>query len=151
MLKQRTSQNQKQKLSSTLRSWLPILQSDLDALPEAIEPFIQANPFIEVRVGNEKPDKKFEKKSFFQELSRNSVSETIEALTINKKTLYETLDEQINPPLFPTKISQDIAYEIIENINHEGYFEKESLPEIAKKLNVDESKIEKIRTRFSCL
>jgi RNA polymerase sigma-54 factor len=151
MLKQRASQNQKQKLSSTLRGWLPILQSDLDSLPEAIEPFVQANPFIQVRAGNEKPDKKFAKKSFFNELSKNSVSETIEALTINKKTLFETLDEQINPPLFPTKISQEIAYAIIENINHEGYFEQEALPEIAKKLNVDESKVEKIRERFSYL
>ncbi len=151
MLKQRASQNQKQKLSSTLRGWLPILQSDLDALPEAIEPFVQANPFIQVRPGNEKPDKKFAKKSFFQELSRNSVSETIEALTINKKSLYETLNEQINPPLFPTKISQDIAYKIIENIDSEGYFEKHTLKEIATSLHVDENKVEKIRERFAYL
>jgi len=150
-MKLRVSQNQKQKLSSTLRGWLPILQSGLDSLPEAIEPFVQANPFIQVRAGNEKPDKKFKKKSFFNELSKNSVSETIEALTINKKSLFETLDEQINPPLFPTKISQDIAYEVIENINHEGYFEKEALYEISKKLNVDELRVEKIRQRFSYL
>ncbi len=150
-MKLRVSQNQKQKLSSTLRGWLPILQSDLDSLPEAIEPFVQANPFIQVRAGNEKPDKKFAKKNFFKELSKNSVSETIEALTLNKKTLYETLDEQINPPLFPTKISQEIAYAIIENINHEGYFEKESLPEISKKIGVSIDKIEKVRSRFSYL
>jgi RNA polymerase sigma-54 factor len=150
-MKLRVSQNQKQKLSSTLRGWLPILQSDLDSLPEAIEPFVQANPFIQVRAGNEKPDKKFSKKSFFTELSKNSVSETIEALTINKKSLFETLDEQINPPLFPTKISQEIAYEIIENINHEGYFEQDSLQLIAKKLGVDEQRVEKIRQRFTYL
>jgi len=147
----RVSQNQKHKLSSTLRGWLPILQSDLDSLLEVIEPFVQANPFIQVRAGNEKLDKKFAKKSFFNELSKNSVSETIEALTINKKTLFEVLYEQINPPLFPTKISQDIAYEIIENIDHEGYFDKDSLPEIAKKFNIDELKVEKIRERFSYL
>ncbi len=151
MLKQRVSQNQKQKLSSTLRSWLPILQSDLDSLTEAIEPFVQANPFIQVRAGNEKPDKKFAKKSFFSELSKNSVSETIEALTINKKSLYDTLYEQINPPLFPTKISQNIAYEIIENINHEGYFDAESTSKIAKKLCIDESRVESVRGRFSYL
>lgn len=148
MLKQRVSQSQKQKLSSTLRGWLPILQSDLDSLVEAIEPFVQANPFIQVRAGNEKPDKRFSKKSFFNELSKNSVSETIEALTINKKSLHETLREQINPPLFPTSISQEIAYEIIENLNEEGYFDKLSLVEISSKLGVDEEKIEKIRKRF---
>ncbi len=151
MLKQRVSQNQKQKLSSTLRSWLPILQSDLESLPEAIEPFVKANPFIQVRAGNEKPDKKFAKKSFFSELSKNSVSETIEALTLDKKSLYQTLYEQINPPLFPTKISQNIAYEIIENINHEGYFDKNSIKEISKKLSISHEQIEKIRQRFSYL
>lgn len=149
MLKQRVSH--KQKLSSTLRSWLPILQSDLDSLPEVLEPFVKANPFIQVRAGNEKPDKKFAKKSFFTELSKNSVSETIEALTINKKSLYETLYEQINPPLFPTKKSQDIACEIIENINHEGYFDKSTMSDISKKLDINVEQIEKIRQRFSYL
>jgi len=151
MLKQRVSQNQKQKLSSTLRSWLPILQSDLDSLPEAIEPFVKANPFIQVRAGNEKPDKQFAKKSFFSELSKNSVSETIEALTISQKSLYEILNEQINPPLFPTKKSQDIAYEIIENINNEGYFDKNTISEISKKLSVSSEQVEKIRLRFAYL
>ena len=57
MLRQRASQSQKQKLSSTLRSWLPILQADLDSLSDALEPFAKANPFIEIKVGNEKLDK----------------------------------------------------------------------------------------------
>ena len=151
MLKQRVSHNQKQKLSSTLRSWLPILQSDLDSLPEAIEPFVQANPFIEVRAGNEKPEKKFLKKNFFSELSKNSVSQTIEALTLEKKSLYQTLYEQINPPLFPTKKSQDIAYEIIENINHEGYFDENSIKKISESLDENYETITKIRRRFSYL
>ena len=144
----RASQNQKQKLSSTLRSWLPILQADLDSLLEAVEPFVQANPFVEARAGNEREDKKFAKKSFFQELSKNSVSETIEALTVSKKTLLETLYEQINPPLFPTKFSQEIAYEIIENIDHEGYFDKDTIKEIAKKIGTTQDRVEKIRERF---
>ncbi|WP_458701533.1 RNA polymerase factor sigma-54 [Sulfurospirillum sp. 1307] len=151
MLKQRASQSQKQKLSSTLRSWLPILQADLDSLSEALEPFAKANPFIEIKVGNEKPDKKWQKKSFFNEISKNSVSSTIEALTLQKRSLFEVLYEQINPPLFPTKKSQDIAYEILEYIDHEGYFEYSKLDEIEKKIHVDKSDIEKIRKRFSYL
>ncbi|MBL0687342.1 MAG: RNA polymerase factor sigma-54 [Sulfurospirillum sp.] len=150
-MKLKVSQNQKQKLSSTLRSWLPILQSDLDSLPEVIEPFVEANPFIQIRVGNEKPDTKFAKKSFFKELSKNSVSSTIEALTISKKSLFETLYEQITHPLFPTEISQNIAYEIIKNIDNEGYFEKEALSWIAKKFDVDKDKVNKIRERFAYL
>lgn len=151
MLKQRASQSQKQKLSSTLRSWLPILQADLDSLSEALEPFAKANPFIEIKVGNEKPDKKWQKKSFFNEISKNSVSSTIEALTLQKRSLFEVLYEQINPPLFPTKKSQDIAYEILEYIDHEGYFEYSKLDQIEKKLHVDKNNIEKIRKRFSYL
>jgi RNA polymerase sigma-54 factor len=150
-VKLRVSQNQKQKLSTTLRSWLPILQSDLDSLAEAIEPFVQANPFIEVKAGNEKVDKRFEKKGFFSEFSKKSVSSTIEALTLNKKTLHETLYEQINPPLFPTKISQSIAYKLIDNLTYEGYLESQNIDEIAEKLNISKDKVENIRRRFSYL
>ena len=151
MLRQRVSQSQKQKLSSTLRSWLPILQADLDSLGEALEPFAKANPFIEIKVGNEKPDKKWQKKSFFNEISKNSVSSTIEALTIQQKSLFETLYEQINPPLFPTAKSQNIAYEIIEHIDHEGYFESSKIAKIASNLGVSKKEVEKIRRRFCYL
>lgn len=150
-MKLRVSQNQKQKLSSTLRSWLPILQSDIDALPEAIEPFVKANPFIEVRAGNEKADKRFAKKGFFSELSKNSVSGTIEALTLDKKSLFQTLYEQIDAPLFPTVKSQEIAYAIIDEITQEGYFDQDGYKNIQKKLGVSKDQIEKIRMRFAYL
>ena len=121
------TQTTKQKFSSTLRGWLPILQANLDSLSESLEPFVQENPFISIAHGSEREDKKFEKKSFFSNLSKNSVTSTIEALTLDKKSLFQTLHEQVNPPLFPTVKSQNIAYEIIENINAEGYFENEAL------------------------
>lgn len=145
------TQTTKQKFSSTLRGWLPILQANLDSLSESLEPFVQENPFISIAHGSEREDKKFEKKSFFSNLSKNSVTSTIEALTLDKKSLFQTLHEQVNPPLFPTVKSQNIAYEIIENINAEGYFESEALPTIAQKLDVDSSEIEKIRQRFAYL
>lgn len=150
-MKLRVNQSQKQKLSSTLRSWLPILQSDLDSLPEVLEPFVQANPFIQVRAGNEKTEKNFGGKNFFQELSKNSVSSTIEALSIGEKSLFEVLYEQINPPLFPTEKSQKIAYEIVSYINQEGYFDEIGFSEIPQKLDVDVAHIEKIRQRFAYL
>lgn len=145
------TQTTKQKFSSTLRGWLPILQANLDTLVETLEPFVQENPFISVKSGSETPDKRFEKKSFFSEVAKASVSDTIEALTLDKKSLFQTLHEQINPPLFPTEKSQLIAYEIIENINSEGYFEAASLVEIAKKLAVSTEEVEKIRQRFAYL
>lgn len=146
-----STQTTKQKFSSTLRGWLPILQANLDSLVETLEPFVQENPFISVKSGSETPDKRFEKKSFFSELAKTSVSDTIEALTLDKKSLFQTLHEQINPPLFPTEKSQRIAYEIIENINSEGYFEVEALAEIAQKLSVSTAEVEKIRQRFAYL
>jgi len=145
------TQTTKQKFSSTLRGWLPILQANLDSLVETLEPFVQENPFISVKSGSETPDKRFEKKSFFSEVAKASVSDTIEALTLDKKSLFQVLHEQINPPLFPTEKSQRIAYEIIENINSEGYFEVEALAEIAKKLGVKVDEVEKIRQRFAYL
>ncbi|MBP1681723.1 MAG: polymerase sigma-54 factor RpoN [Proteobacteria bacterium] len=145
------TQTTKQKFSSTLRGWLPILQANLDTLVETLEPFVQENPFISVKSGSETPDKRFEKKSFFSEVAKTSVSDTIEALTLDKKSLFQTLNEQINPPLFPTEKSQCIAYEIIENINSEGYFDAPSLVEIAKKLAVSAEEVEKIRQRFAYL
>jgi RNA polymerase sigma-54 factor len=143
--------NSKQKLSSTLRSWLPILQSNLESLQETLEPFAKENPFIQIKVGNEKTQKRFEKKSFFQQVTKNSVSDVIEALTIEKKSLYEVLYEQINPPLFPTPKSQKIAYDIIENLDNEGYIQKEYIKEIAQKFDYKVEEVEKIRKRFSNL
>ena len=145
------TQTTKQKFSSTLRGWLPILQANLDSLVESLEPFVHENPFISVTPGSERDDKRFEKKNFFQTLSKNSVTSAIEALTLDKKSLFQTLHEQVNPPLFPTIKSQTIAYEIIEHINSEGYFESEMTPHIAQKLCVEEKEVEKIRQRFAYL
>ena len=145
------TQTTKQKFSSTLRGWLPILQANLDGLVESLEPFVQENPFISVTPGNERQEGKFEKKNFFSQTSKNSISSTIEALTLDKKSLFQTLHEQINPPLFPTPKSQDIAYEIIEHINAEGYFEYQALTDIAQKCDVQMSEVEKIRQRFAYL
>lgn len=134
-----------------MRGWLPILQANLDGLVESLQPFVQENPFISVTPGSEKEDKKFEKKNFFSTLSKNSVTSAIEALTLDKKSLFQTLHEQVNPPLFPTVKSQNIAYEIIENINSEGYFEHETLALIAEKCSTDVNEVEKIRQRFAYL
>ncbi|WP_331775921.1 RNA polymerase factor sigma-54 [Sulfurospirillum sp. 1612] len=141
----------KQKLSSTLRSWLPILQSDLESLQETLEPFVQENPFIEVKAGQEKVAPQYQKKSFFEQVSKDSVSTIIEALSVDKKSLYEVLYEQINPPLFPTQISQNIAYDILENIDHEGYFDVTMQRQIAEKNHCDIATVDKIRKRFAYL
>lgn len=145
------TQSTKQKFSSTLRGWLPILQANLDGLVESLEPFVQENPFLSVKSGSERETQKFEKKNFFSQATKNSVSDAIEALTLDKKSLFQVLHEQINPPLFPTYKSQEIAYAIIDFIDTDGYFESGASFIIAQKFSVEESEVEKIRKRFAYL
>ena len=145
MLRQKQTLAPKIKLNQTLRSWLPILQSGLDELKETLEPFIKENPFATIEHKNlEKSEKR---RNFFEQVSRNSVSESIEALSIYKESLYEKLVSQINPPLFPTQKSQDIAYKIIECLDDEGYFSYDD--EIFAGFN--ESEVERVRARFAYL
>ncbi len=139
-MKLRQSQTTKLSLSSTLRSWLPILQSDLESIEETIEPFVKDNPFIEVKSG-------FERRKNYENIQRAHTSDFIESLTISQKSLYEVLQEQIAPPLFPTEKSQKIAHAIIEEIDEQGYFDG-TLEKIAKDCSCDIEQVEKIRKRF---
>jgi len=149
-LRQSTGLNLKTKLSSTLRSWLPILQSGIDELEERIREYEKENPCMEVRSGFEEQfaAPSFSKTKLFGE--RGSGTEAIEALTVDRKSLYDTLKEQINAPLFPTPLSEKIAYEIIEEISSEGYFEG-SEEEIAKRVGVKRDRVQSIRERFAYL
>lgn len=145
MLRQKQTLAPKIKLNQTLRSWLPILQSGLDELKETLEPFIKDNPFATIEHKNlEKSEKK---RNFFEQVSKYSVSESIEALSICKESLYEKLISQINPPLFPTQKSQDIAYKIIECLDDEGYFSYDD--EIF--VGFEEGEVERVRARFTYL
>ncbi|WP_462107832.1 RNA polymerase factor sigma-54 [Campylobacter concisus] len=145
MLRQKQTLAPKIKLNQTLRSWLPILQSGIDELKETLEPFIKDNPFATIEHKNlEKSEKR---RNFFEQVSKNSVSESIEALSIYKESLYEKLVSQINPPLFPTQKSQDIAYKIIECLDDEGYFSYDD--EIFADFN--EGEVERVRARFAYL
>ena len=148
-MKLRTSTNlsTKHKLSTTLRGWLHILQSDLESLKETLDEAKKENPFIEIRSGSEI---KNQKSKSFQNYQKNAISSEIEALSISKKSLFDRLYEQIQPPLFPTKKSQKIAYEIIQNIDDNGYL-KADISDLAQKLNVTEDDIQRVRKRFAYL
>lgn len=78
------------------------------------------------------------------------MTDKIESLTVKKDSLYDHLYEQINPPLFPTERSREIAYEIIEHLDEDGYFDGET-EEMCNKLGIEESEIERIRSRFAYL
>jgi len=149
-MKLRQSASTKQKLSTTLRNWLPLLSSSLQNLEEELKPFAEANPLVSIKSGFEEEfSKKFNKRVLSGDV-KNSQSEKIEALSVKKDSLFEVLDEQIGAPLFPTSRSCDIAFAIVENLDECGFFEGD-LEEISKKLDVSIEEIERVRKRFSNL
>ena len=126
------------KLSAKLMQFLPILKASVDELVEIAKEIEKNNPFLEVR------NKKFVTISNL----KNAITDEIEALSISQKTLYEDLIEQIeNSNLFPTQKSKKIAYEILNDISIEGFFEGDE-EEIAKRLDIDIEKVKKVRERF---
>jgi len=146
-LRQREHVAHKQKLSRTLRNWLPILHASLSDLGEVMLPFVEANPLIEVKSGYEE---EFEKKIPRKIISRhvaNSRTEQIEALTIARKSLYDILEEQIESSLFPTPISQKIARYVVENLDEFGFYEGNT-EEFCQKSGIEIDFFEKIRLRF---
>jgi len=147
-LRQSQSVQNKHKLSNTLRNWLPILHSSLSDLGEAMAPFVESNPVVEVESGYEEDfEAKIPRKIISRAVS-NSRTEQIEALTIQHKTLYEVLDEQIGKPLFPTPISQEIAYFVIANLDENGYYEGEE-EKFCELNNITREIFEKTRQRFA--
>jgi RNA polymerase sigma-54 factor len=136
-LKNKTSN----KLSTKLISFLPILKASLDELTEKIKEESVNNPLIEVR------NKRF---VTFTNL-KNAITDEIEALSVDKKSFYDLLIEQIeNSKYFPTQKSKKIAKLIAQDITPEGYFEGDE-EEIAKIAGVEVEKVKKIRDRFRYL
>ena len=147
-LRQSQSVETKHKLSNTLRNWLPILHSSLSDLGEAMAPFVESNPVVEVESGYEEDfEKKIPRKVISGAVS-NSRTEQIEALTIQKRTLHDVLDEQLEAPLFPTPISQEIAQFVVANFDENGYYEGDT-EEFCQKRNITVEAFEKIRVRFA--
>jgi len=148
ILRQTQSVENKHKLSNTLRNWLPILHSSLSDLGEAMSPFVEANPLIEVKSGYEEDfEKKIPRKIISRAVS-NSRTEQIEALTIAHKSLYDVLDEQLEAPLFPTPISQKIAQYVVANLDELGYYEGDT-EEFCQENAIEIDFFEKIRLRFA--
>ncbi len=143
MLKQKLAP--KNKISQTLRSWLPILQANIEDLKENLDSFAKENPFIDIKESVKTQEKG---KNYYDSFYKNtSNSDLIEAKSISKKSVYELLSEQIIPPLFPTNKSQEIANKIIECLNNEGYFEYDA----NIFANFSEEEVEKVRQRFKFL
>lgn len=147
-LRQTQSVETKHKLSNTLRNWLPILHSSLSDLGEAMSPFVDANPVVDIQSGYEEEfEKKLPKKAIYGYVS-NSRTEQIEALTVQHITLLDVLNEQLEAPLFPTPISQKIAQFVVENLDENGYYDGDCQL-FCKKNKISQDEFEKIRLRFA--
>ncbi|WP_199769170.1 RNA polymerase factor sigma-54 [Helicobacter cynogastricus] len=140
----------KGKLSATLKSWLPILQSGPLEIEETLQAYVQDNPCVRVQSAL---NTDFSTQKFYKPLRpslKNTMSDKIESLSVRPPTLYEALIWQLLPPLFPTEISLKIATDIIDNLNPEGYFEGDIQGQ-ALALGVSVENYEKVRQRFAYL
>lgn len=148
-MKLRQGISAKQKLSQTLRSWLPVLQADLSSLKETLDEMSKENPFVEIVSGNEVSSRTKPKKERF-ESRKNAVTDEIEAMHTSNKSLYDVLYEQITPPLFLSAKSQKIAYAIIDNLNPNGYFDVD-LEAFAGEIGESVEVVEQVRRKFRYL
>ncbi len=146
----RLRQNVKGKLSTTLKSWLPILQSDLFEVEDILKQYANENPFINLKTPMEKDFSSNLSRPYPNSPAKSALTDKIEQLTIKNENLYETLQKQIIPPLFPTQLSQDIALDIIDGIDTDGYF-KEDCAINAARMGIKKEEYEKIRERFCYL
>ena len=104
----RQSAQVKGKLSTTLKNWLPILQSNILEIEETINSYALENPLLNIQSQISTDfSSKFKKPNPNTPL-KSAISDKIESLSIQEKGLYVILEEQITPPLFPTQISQEI-------------------------------------------
>ena len=140
----------KGKLSNTLRGWLPILQADIESLYETLDNATKENPFVEIKSGNEVSQSAKTKTVNREKYTKNSLLSDIDSFNTSKESLFDVLQKQIVAPLFPTKKSKNIAFEIIENINDDGYFEAD-VDKLSAKIDVDAKFFERVRLRFKHL
>lgn len=145
-MKLRQGVSSKQKLSQTLRGWLPVLQADISSLKETLDEMAQENPFVEVISGNEVSARTGVKKERL-ESRKNAVTDEIEAMHTAGKSLYDVLYEQIVPPLFLSQKSQKIAYAIIDQLNPNGYFDVD-ISAFAEEIGVAVDEVEAVRRKF---
>lgn len=154
----------KQTLSATLRNWLPLLQCPLNELELKLKEYASINPYVEIESNQETEFVEEEPESEYDDLrdgyddfdhfqrfeKKNSHTDTIEAMSVHKSSLYDKLYEQVSDQLFPTPLSKQIAMEIIANLSEDGFFEGD-IKAIADRNNTDTATVEKIRARFAMI
>ncbi|MDR1975896.1 MAG: RNA polymerase factor sigma-54 [Campylobacteraceae bacterium] len=123
-------------LNLSFKLWQPLLLSSLDELNEHLQLISRENPFLEIR--------------YPQERNIPKSGEFVEEFALNSESFHEDVLAQLIPPLFPTGLSQKIAYEILCDINEDGYFDG-NIKRIASLCHTSTAFVESIRKRFSKL
>jgi len=136
---------QKQSLQLSLKLWLPLLQAPVQELDTLLKEHAFNNPFLEYQSSFE---------SSYSSGSSNADGDErrnfIENMNFYKASLHDSLEEQIDERLFPTPVSQKIAYEILYDITQEGFFEGD-VSRIATTCNTTDDFVERVRKRFRYL
>jgi len=136
---------QKQSLQLSLKLWLPLLQAPVQELDTLLKEHAFNNPFLEYQSSFE---------SSYSSGSSNANGDErrnfIENMNFYKASLHDSLEEQIDERLFPTPVSQKIAYEILYDITQEGFFEGD-MSRIAITCNTTDDFVERVRKRFCYL
>ncbi|MDR1912163.1 MAG: RNA polymerase factor sigma-54 [Helicobacteraceae bacterium] len=153
----------KYRISATMRNWLPLLQCSVTDLESRLKIEAEANPFLQIKSNQEisydehdpNAQDRIEDDDFLdneddyyrRDEPKRSLSDVIEATSIQQKSLYEALEEQITDHLFPTPQSKIIARSIIDSIDDLGFFDGD-IEAIANRYRVSAQIVEKIRLRF---
>lgn len=124
--------------NANLKVLLPLLQSNIQELNAKISQIRDDNPFVEV----------YDQNSKTQNFISNQYDD-IEQLK-DEESFYDTVLEQFDSTLFPTPLSLNIAKDILNDINEEGYFDG-SFEEISLKNVTSIENVEKIHQRFMYL
>lgn len=149
MLKQ--AQVQKQTARLSMKLWLPILESSLSELSKSVDEMSQTNPYVQVKKGLENEFKLRSKDiKKFSGAKSKGLDDAGAASITSEESLYDKLLEQIEPPLFPTEVSQRVAKAIVENLDENGFFDADTV-DVAAQCGVDVGYVEKIRERFALL
>ncbi len=138
--------SKKQELSNriSLKMWLPLLQCSSFELEDYLRDCSYDNPFVEIKYS------KKENKTSYAHNMYNSSEDFAEDIATQDESLYSRLYDQIEPSLFPTPKSQNVANDIIEYIDEFGYFDGD-ISVIAIKNSVTDDFVESIRLRFAYL
>lgn len=128
--------------------WLPLLHCSLDEMDGLIQEIGMENPYVEVEETYATRINRVSTPRYTSMMNANS--DEIEALSMAETSFYDFMMEQIEPPLFPTPKSQNIAKEIVMFLDEDGYFDGD-MASIAMRCGSSIEQCEKVRQRFSKL